>query len=52
MPTGAQVEPDSAAGIAATVALPKEVEEDLRRFVEQADEVTAQRRAVITQVSG
>ena len=52
VPTGAAGEPGPAQGTPATVVLPERVEADLRELARTADEVTAQCRAFISQVSG
>jgi hypothetical protein len=44
-------EPGAAEAVAATIALPERVTEDLRQLVEHADEVTAQCRALMSQAT-
>lgn len=51
VPTAAPSEPGAAEATTATVALPERVTEDLRHFARTADEVTAQCRALISQVA-
>lgn len=50
VPTAAPGEPGAIEAVAATVALPERVTEDLRELARAADEVTAQCRALIAQL--